>query len=78
MTKKDELFQPYQRLQQPVTTKQSQRQVIADPKVHFTCQLRISEIKWLKGQAAGRGMSQNNVVSLALATLKAQIISERN
>ena len=47
---------------------------VKDTKKHFTCQLKESDIKWLKEIAVERGLTHNAIIEVGLACFRAQLL----
>jgi len=50
------------------------RPIVKDPKRPFSCQLKDSDIRWLKQTADEREMTINSLVELGLICVRAQLL----
>jgi len=50
------------------------RPTVKDPKKQFSCQLKASDIAWLKQTASDREMTINALVELGIGVVRAQLL----
>ena len=54
------------------------RSYVADPKRPFACQIKESDLKWLRAVAIERSIAINSLVELGINLLKAQLLREKS